>query len=135
MARERYCAAVERHFRAPAHAGLPRGQGGTPARGEAGSVSRGTWVVFHARLEAGRILELTFQAYGCPHVIAACSQITAQLTGAPVAAGLAMAPDTLMRELEIPVQKHGSLLILQDALRNCLRDWDTTQPAARGRSF
>lgn len=135
MAPQRYCAAVERLFRARACAGLPRGQGGVHLRGEAGSAGQGTWIVFHARVEAGCIAELTFQAYGCPHVIAACSRVTEQLTGAPIEAIPAVDPAALMRELEIPVQKHGSLLILHDALRNCWRDWDTTQPAARGRSF
>ncbi len=104
-------------------------------RGEAGSAGQGTWIVFHARVEAGRIAELTFQAYGCPHVIAACSRVTEQLSGALIEAIPAVDTGALMRELEIPVQKHGSLLILQDALRNCWRDWDTRQPATRGRSF
>ena len=123
-----YSPAVERHFRAPRHAGMPRGSGGVGARGEAGSMARGTWIVFHARVEAERIAELTFQAYGCPHVIAACSLVTDQLTGKPVTAAGSFEPADLMRELEVPVEKHGRVLILQDALRNCFRDWDTTQP-------
>jgi NifU-like protein involved in Fe-S cluster formation len=126
----RYSAAVERHFQDPVHAGLPRGQGGRRARGEAGSLVHRAWVVFHARVEGARIAELSFQAYGCPHVIAACSRTTERLSGEPVAAAFALEPRDLMGELEVPVEKLGRLLILQDALRNCFRDWDTTQPAA-----
>jgi NifU-like protein involved in Fe-S cluster formation len=128
----KYCATVEQHFRSPRHAGLPRGQGGVQRRGEAGSMARGAWIVFHARIESGRIAELTFQAYGCPHVIAACSRTTERLTGEPPAVALAYDAAGLMPELDMPVAKRGSLLVLEDALQNCFRDWDTTQPAGIG---
>jgi hypothetical protein len=40
-------------------------------------------------------------------------------------------PGGLAEELGLPAEKRGSLLTLQDALRNCFRAWDTTQPAGR----
>jgi NifU-like protein involved in Fe-S cluster formation len=125
-----YSTAVARHFRQPAHAGILAGRDGRLLCGEAGTMAEGTWVVFHARVDGERVTALSFQAYACPHVIAACSRTTELLTGAAVAQAADFDPATLMAELEIPVEKRGRLLILEDALRNCFRDWDTTRPAS-----
>ena len=51
------------------------------------------------------------------------------LAPGPVAQLWEFDPTAVRAELGIPAEKLGSLLILQDALRNCFRDWDTTQPA------
>lgn len=125
-----YPADVERHFFAPANAGPLDPAPVRSLRGEAGAEHLGTWVQFEADIEGAVVRRLAFRAYGCPYVIAACSHTTELLTGAPAQALDEFDPLALATRLEVPPEKHGSLLILQDALRNCFRDWDTTQSAA-----
>jgi len=105
----------------PAGAGVP---GAVLARGEAGSIQAGTWVVMTASILGEQVQSLEARVYGCPHVMAACDHVVRQLTGA-TAAGLGeLDPLALAGALEIPVEKTSRLLIIQDALRNCLADWD-----------
>ncbi len=123
-----YPPTVERHFWHPANVG-PLRAAAAVARGEAGSAAGGAWVVIEADIGGNVVRRLAFRALGCPYLIAACSLATERLTGMPAAALAAFEVALLAAELEAPAEKLGSLLILQDALRNCFRDWDTTQPA------
>jgi hypothetical protein len=65
--------------------------------------------------------------FGCPHTRAACDRAVQLLTGAPVAQLGLLEPLSLGAGLGIPPEKAGRLLIIQDALRNCLADWDNAQ--------
>lgn len=96
-------------------------------RGEAGSEEAGTRVVFAAGVRAGRLDWLEFRLFGCPHTRLACAQAVQLLTGAPMAELGRLELEALGAGLEIPVEKAGRLLIIQDALRNCLADWDNDQ--------
>ncbi len=118
---------VQEHFDRPRHVGPPTGPGRV-GRGEAGEVAVGVHIVIEARLVDGHIEEVCFRAYGCPWVIAACSLVTERLTGAPTAGLQNFDPVALAAELDLPAERLGRFLILQDALRNCAADWDTTQP-------
>ncbi|MCB1597016.1 MAG: iron-sulfur cluster assembly scaffold protein [Gammaproteobacteria bacterium] len=119
-----YSSEVARHFAAPRQAGtLPPGPG-TLVRGEGGSVEQGAWVVFQARIDAGRVVALAWRAYGCPHVIAACSLAAEMLTGCAPAELGTFEPLCLRAPLDVPALKSGRLLIIQDALRKCLAAWD-----------
>lgn len=93
-------------------------------------MEQGARVAIEADIVERRIRRIAFRAYGCPHVIAACSRATEVLTGAPVEALLGIEAAALGGELDAPAGKLGRLLLVEDALRNCFRDWDTTQPAA-----
>lgn len=119
-----YSSAVARHFAAPRHVGVLAPGPGTRVRGEAGSPEQGAWVVFEARIDAGRAVALAWQAWGCPHTIAACSLAAETLTGSTVADLLAFDPLSLRAPLDVPAVKTGRLLIIQDALHNCLAAWD-----------
>ena len=82
-------------------------------------------LVAGAMAPAPAMLVAMFLAYGCPHTIAACSWMTEKLSGVPVGELVNFAPDWVTDELNIPVEKAGKLLILQDALRKCFDDWKT----------
>jgi cysteine desulfurase len=97
------------------------------ARGEAGSEETGTRIAFAARIRDGRVARLEARVFGCPHTRAACDRAVQRLTGAPVADLGRLEPRQLGAELGIPPEKAGRLLIIQDALRNCLADWDNGQ--------
>jgi NifU-like protein involved in Fe-S cluster formation len=120
-----YSPEVERYFREPVNLGSAESLAPHQIQGEAGSVERGTWIIIQARVEAGQLEAVRFLAYGCPHTIAACCRTTEKLAGAPVGELLNFAPDWLTDELNIPVEKAGKLLILQDALRECFDGWQT----------
>lgn len=98
----------------PGGGDLPEGPG-ERVRGEAGSPERGAWVVFEARVLDGRILQAAFRAWGCPHVIAACSVVAGRLGGQPVAAAGAVDVSVLAGELGVPPEKLGRLLVVHEA--------------------
>jgi len=93
-------------------------------RGEAGSTEAGTWVVFTARIRDARAAQLEAQVYGCPHTQAACDRVVQLLSGCDRAQFNSLDPLALGASLGMPPEKYGRLLIIQDALRNCLADWD-----------
>ncbi len=89
------------------------------AVGEAGSMHQGTWIRWLLKIDSGRIAEARYQAYGCPHTLAACEWLHRHLPGRAAttnsvlpegAAGLAAA-------VGAPPEKLGRLLIIEDALR------------------
>ena len=106
-------------------AGAPPGT--VLVRGEAGSEDAGTWVTFAAHVRDGRVARLDARVFGCPHTRAACDRAVRLLTGAPVAELGRLDPMPLGAGRGIPPEKAGRLLIIQDALRNCLADWDNAQ--------
>jgi len=99
-------------------------EGALLVRGEAGSAESGTWVVFSGWVQDARISRLEAQVFGCPDTRLACDRVIQLLTGAGRAQFSSLDPLTLGQTLGIPVAKAGRLLIIQDALRNCLADWD-----------
>jgi NifU-like protein involved in Fe-S cluster formation len=94
---------------------------GGAVAGEAGSRERGTWVRFSFDLADGIITNAGFRALACPHIIAACHSVTDMLEGAPLTVIDDLALEDIQRELEIPVEKAGKLLILKDALSACMK--------------
>ena len=87
--------------------------------GIAGSEEQGARVVAAARIEGGSVANLAFRAFACPHIIAACNLLAERLTGQAPEALVDPALPEHLQELEIPVEKTGKILILQDALRAC----------------
>ena len=119
-----YSAVVAEHFAQPRHIGTLSGNHPITLCGAAGEREHGTEVVFHMGVDAARIVEMTFQVFGCPHTIAACSVLVEALTGRPVESLQGVRFDELAASLDLPVEKTGRLLIIEDALRKCRADWD-----------
>jgi len=118
--RLRYSARVLELFRElPGAGALPAGAGAVVA-GEAVALDRGAWVRFEARLEAGRVTECRFRAFGCPHTLAAAALAASrQVTAAPADASPIDAR-LLARELDVPAEKLGRLLVVEDAIQALL---------------
>lgn len=119
-----YSSEVARHFAAPRHAGPLAAGPGMPVQGEGGSVEQGALLRFQLRVAAGRVVALAWQAWGCPHTIAACSLAAEMLDGCTRTELEAFDPLALRAPLAVPAEKTGRLLIIQDALRKCLAAWD-----------
>jgi Aminotransferase class-V len=110
-------------------AGLPPGAGAFPAgvgpifSGEAGRAGEETWVRFHLLVGDGAVKEARFQAYGCPHTVSVASWLASSLPGRRRENLLPGTPPDWARERGVPAEKLGRLLVLEDALKACLRHW------------
>jgi NifU-like protein involved in Fe-S cluster formation len=93
------------------------------ARGRAGDREHGAEVVLAGRVVAGRVEELRFQAFGCPHLVAAASWLTDRLRGASREDLLRWDWREAADVLAVPPAKYGRLLTLQDAVRAVAGNW------------
>ena len=122
-----YSPIVVDHFQSPRNTGrLEAGEG--VIKGVGGSVAQGTMFALTARLAGNRIEAVRFEAYGCPHCIAAGSWLTERLVGL-TEPGLRQwrwrAADDALR---FPAEKRGRLLILEDAVRALSEAWQRLIP-------
>ena len=107
-----------------------RGKGSrnpTPAgkviQGEAGGIAEDAWVRFHLRVADGFVKAALFQAWGCPHTLAVAAWLTEQLPGRARAQLQPGTPAAWLEALEVPVEKLGRLLTVEDALKATLQQW------------
>jgi NifU-like protein involved in Fe-S cluster formation len=90
-------------------------------RASAGDQGRGAEVQLAALVEADRIVEARFLAYGCPHFLAAASWLCERVAGLSISALEAWDWHEAATALEVPPAKFGRLLTLQDAVRALAR--------------
>jgi NifU-like protein involved in Fe-S cluster formation len=115
-----YSSAVQRHFAAPRRAReLPAGARGLVA-GEAEDRTLHVWVRFELRIVEDAVAAAGFQAFGCPHTIAAASVVADWLEGRSVEVARRLDVKALCAELEVPIEKLGKLLRIEDAVVACL---------------
>lgn len=123
MSPEPYNDTVRRHFASPAHAGDVQEGYARLVRADVSESDAGLRVLLAARIDGSTIARLRYRVFGCPHLIAAAEELCARLEGGPVE-GLQDVPVTqLMELLEIPVEKTGRLLLLEDAANALHREW------------
>lgn len=104
---------VRRLFAKPDHAG--------DASGVRVALSRGAdKVVLSASLDGTRVSELRFRVYGCPHLIAAAESFCDGFEGREALDMQEFQASNLLEKLEIPVEKTGRILLLEDAIRALL---------------
>ena len=116
-----YSLAVERHFAAPKNAReLPGGSPGLVA-GEAEDRTLHVWVRFQLQIVDGVVAAAGFQAYGCPHTVAAASAVADWLEGLLLAEACKLDVKAVCAELDVPVEKLGKLLRIEDAVAACCR--------------
>jgi NifU-like protein involved in Fe-S cluster formation len=117
-----YSPVAVRHFTAPQRVReLPGDLPGLVA-GEAEDRTLHVWVRFQLQVIDGVIRAARFQAFGCPHTLAAASLVADWLEGRSVAAARELDTKVLCAELEVPVEKLGKLLRIEDAVAAC---WPT----------
>ena len=103
----------------PGAGALPAGAGHV-AVGEAEALERGAWVRFEARIDSGRVVDCRFQAWGCPHTLAAAALARGDLLERRPGAAVPVDAARLARELDVPAEKMGRLLVVEDAARALL---------------
>jgi NifU-like protein involved in Fe-S cluster formation len=93
---------------------------GPVVQGEVTALERGAWVRFEARIDRGRIADCAFQAWGCPHTLAASAWVCCAVRNLAIDAAGAIDARQMAGELEAPAEKMGRLLVVEDALRALL---------------
>jgi cysteine desulfurase len=104
-------------------AGALDGGSGTVLRGEAGQHGGEVWVRLHLRVHADTVIEARFQALGCPHTLATASWLSMQLAGRKRFEAQPGSPHSWAQTLQVPVEKLGRLLLIEDALHAALQQW------------
>ena len=118
--RGEYSGRVREAFEHPQHAGAP--DGGHRFEGSAAEGGAGMRIRLFASTADGRWSGLRYRVFGCPHLIAAAEFACAHFEGRPVGAALEFPVEEIMTKLDIPVEKTGRILLLEDAFRALLRD-------------
>jgi NifU-like protein involved in Fe-S cluster formation len=116
-----YSLAVQRHFAAPKMARELPSQGLGLVAGEAEDRTLHVWVRFQLQIVDGVVVAAGFQAFGCPHTVAAASVVADWLEGRAVEAARGLDVKAVCAELEVPVEKLGKLLRIEDAVAACWR--------------
>jgi cysteine desulfurase len=96
---------------------------GTVLRGEAGHQAAEAWIRLNLLVSADTVIEARFQALGCPHTLATASWLVMQLAGRRRSEAQPGSPRVWAQALEVPVEKLGRLLLIEDALHAALQQW------------
>jgi cysteine desulfurase len=91
--------------------------------GRAGDREQGAAVELVLQVESGRIVAARFEAFGCPHLLAAASWLVEALPGFDRARLAAWDWQEVVTALQVPAARFGRLLTLQDAARDAARNW------------
>ncbi|HEU5136705.1 MAG TPA: aminotransferase class V-fold PLP-dependent enzyme [Steroidobacteraceae bacterium] len=89
--------------------------------GRAGRQADGTAVFFELQIADGTVKSARFTAYGCPHTVAVVGWLCEVMEGRSLDAGIPGSPASWAQEFEVPAEKLGRLLIVEDALRAALK--------------
>ena len=112
MSENPYNPAVRDCFANPSHVGDV--SGGATAYFD----DQGMRIRLSAEIVDGSIVELRFRAWACPHVIAAAELFCRQFEGRNVQALEQFASGPIMRDLAVPAEKTGRILVLEDTVRS-----------------
>ena len=122
-----YSPQVTNFFDNPRNAGVLRAPARKLGIGIAGKIRTGTKVEFQLRIDRGVISEARYQAYGCPHTIAAAEWVAQHVRGRYLTEMTRLDPHFIASELDIPAEKLGSLFVIEDAFKASIVDWRQRQ--------
>ena len=107
-----YNAVVREYFADPRHAGdiidAPAGY----------FEDQGIRLRFCAEVRKGRIFAMRFEAWACPHVIAAAEAVCRHFEGSEVIELEKFPSAQILADLAVPVEKTGRILVVEDTLRS-----------------
>jgi cysteine desulfurase len=93
------------------------------ASGEAGTQGQDAWIRLHLLVADDVVKEARFQAYGCPHTLGVTAWMANELQGRHRETLQPGAPSDWAKMHDVPLEKLGRLLVIEDAVRACLRHW------------
>ena len=106
-----------------ANAGKSPWPGHPVVTGEAGAAGQDTWIRIHLLVVDGVVKDARFEAYGCPHTLAVAAWMAKELPGRRREALQPGTPTDWAKIHGVPIEKFGRLLVVEDAVRACLRHW------------
>ena len=114
------------HFRAPRNSGaFPPGTPGV-LEGRAGEARRGREIQVQLQVDAEhRIAACRYRVYGDPATIALCSLASETLPGLSLDQAADWRGMALAEQLQLPAEKRGAVLVLEDAVRAAVRSYNT----------
>lgn len=113
-----YTSEVRRRLGCPSCLGvLASAAGSVSATAEDRSLN--VWVRVQVEVDAETLAAARYDAYGCPHFLAGADWIVERLAGRPVAALTELAAADAVAALDVPTEKLGKLLVVEDALAAC----------------
>ena len=115
---EPYNETVREYFHHTAHAGDLSRDHPQVLDAEATESTRGARITLSAGIEDGTIREMRYRVWGCPHLIAATEWLCERRESEPVASLGGFPLQEIMRQLAVPVEKTGRILLLEDALKS-----------------
>ena len=89
--------------------------------GEAEDRALNVWVRFQVQVREGRLHRVRFKVFGCPYTIAAASWVAEWLEGRDQASLTGLDVHEIVEALQMPVERIGKLLRIEDALLECRR--------------
>ncbi len=107
-------------------------EGGRVVSAEAEDRTLNVWVRFRVEASRGMIRSVGYEVFGCPHTIAAAGWAAERLRGASAEVLGAFDARAAREALDVPAEKLGKLLRIEDALRACAAQ--LAEPARRTRS-
>ncbi len=120
-----YSPEVLRRLCLPSRCGSLRAASGELVSAEAEDRTLNVWARFEVELTGRTIRSARFEAYGCPHFVAAADWIAEHLEGQSAEALGDPFAQAVRAALGVPTEKLGKLLVLEDALADCLRAADS----------
>jgi nitrogen fixation NifU-like protein len=117
-----YSALVVEHFNRPRNVGRLDASPDV-VEGSAGRSADGVQFHFTVRVAGDVIDAVRVQAFGCPHSIAAASWLSERLAGMTKTQLSQWQWREAATALEVPTEKRGRLLVLEDAIRALARSW------------
>ncbi len=108
-----YSALTLHYFETAPGAGTLAGPG--VYRGAAGSRAQGAWVQFDVQVDSGNIRSARFLVFGCPHTIAVSAWVAEHGAGRAARSALPESVQALSDLFEVPSEKRGRLLLIEDA--------------------
>jgi NifU-like protein involved in Fe-S cluster formation len=114
-----YSPAVVRRFAALSQAReLPPGLPGLVS-GEAEDRTLHVWARFQLQVVDAIVRQAGFAVFGCPHTVAAASAVADWLEGRSVEEARRLSVPEVCAGLDVPVEKLGKLLRIEDAVAAC----------------
>lgn len=122
---EPYNALTVALFAAPAHVGDLQHKYAKSALAQASESAAGAKLQLAVGMVEGKLQEIRFRAFACPHLVAAAEWLCKEYEGRSLEDLAGFRAADCMVPLAIPVEKIGRILLLEDAIRLLLRSLRT----------